>query len=149
LFDRMLGAELSILHRERGGLELLLVEMEPAAVTPDLQLELVKRGSPRLALCHREAGTVAICKRDANAIAAQSVISTLLATLGATGAVRAIGWVSVVDMGLPPVTADVVLRLAGLALGQSLSVSKGRVERIVIGGEESREGAAPVTSPAG
>jgi CheY-like chemotaxis protein len=148
LFDRMLGAELSILHRERGGLELLLVEMDPAAVTPELQLELVKRGSPRLALCHREAGTLAIYKRDASATAARGVISTLLATIVATGAVRAAGWVSIVDTGLCPVSHDVVLRLAELALGQSRSTSQGRVERVVVGGEQSL-GAAPATSPAG
>jgi CheY-like chemotaxis protein len=149
LFDRMLSAELSSLHRERGGLELLLVEMEPAAITPELKLELTKRGMSRLAVCHREAGTLAIYKRDASATAARSVASALLLRLVATGAVRAAGWVAVVDSGLCPVTQDVILRLAGLALGQSRSTSQGRVERVVIGGEQPREGAAPVTSPAG
>jgi CheY-like chemotaxis protein len=143
LFDRMLGSELSILHRERGGLELLEVEMEPAAVTPELQCALVKLGGPRLALCHREAGTLAIYKRDADALAARSVISTLLSTLDATRALRAAGWVSVVGTSLCPLTEDVVLRLAGLALGESLTSSKRRIERVVIDVEPSRETASP------
>jgi CheY-like chemotaxis protein len=149
LFDRMLGAELSILHRERGGLELLLVEMEPAAVTAALQRELVEHGGPRLALCRRDVGTLAIYKRDADAVAARRITATLLSTLVATGAVRASGWVSVVGTRLCPMTEDVVLRLAGLALGQSLSYSQGRVERVVVGGELALESAAPAASPGG
>jgi hypothetical protein len=149
LFDRMLGAELSILHRERGGLELLLVELEPAAVTAALQRELVELGGPRLALCHREVGTLAIYKRDADTGAARRTTATLLSRLVATGAVRASGWVSVVGTRLCPMTADVVLRLAGLALGQSLSNPQGRVERVFVGGEPALESAAPAASPAG
>jgi CheY-like chemotaxis protein len=135
LFDRMLGAELSILHRERGGLELLLVEMAPGAVDSKLALEIFDRGGSRLALCRRAAETLAIFKRDADAAAARSAASNVLSMLVATDAVHAAGWVSILDAGLPRVSHEVVLRLAEFALEQSRTTPSGRVERMVLGGE--------------
>jgi hypothetical protein len=133
LFDRMLGAELCLLHRQRGALELILVETEPA-VGPDQAQEVLRRGSPRLVVCQRDAGTLAIYKRDANAAAAASTISASLATLLATGTVRATGWVSIVDDGSPPVSPDVALQLAGFALDESRSTPERCAERFVLGG---------------
>jgi CheY-like chemotaxis protein len=142
LFDRMLGAELSLLHQRRGGLEVLLVEMEPAAMRPDLALEILNRGGPRLALCRREAATLAIYKRDSNAAAAASAISASLSTLVATGAVHAAGWLSMVGDGLPALSHDVVLRLTGSALDQSRSSPVRRVERLELGHGATPEGLA-------
>jgi hypothetical protein len=133
LFDRMLGAELSLLHREQGGLELLLVDIEGAALSSDLALELQKRGGIRLGVCRRDGGTLALYKRASTAATATSAISAALATLIATGTVRATGWASIVDDGLPAVSPDVALQLAGLALGQSRSTPTGRAERLVLG----------------
>jgi CheY-like chemotaxis protein len=145
-FDRMLGAELAVLHRQRGGLEVLLVEMEPTAMRPELALEILKRGGPRLALCRHEAGTLAIYKRDSNAGAAASAISASLSTLVATGAVHATAWISIVDDGLPLLSHDVVLRLAGLALDQSRGSPAGRVERLQLGHQATPEGLAAVSA---
>jgi hypothetical protein len=47
--------------------------------------------------------------------------------------VRASGWVSIVDDGLPRVSSDIVLRLADLALVESRSTQSGSVKRVVIG----------------
>jgi CheY-like chemotaxis protein len=143
LFDDMLGAELSLLHRKRGGLELLLVEMAPAAIHGELALELAGRGGPRCAVCSREAGALAILKRDADAGNARRAISAVLATLRATGTVRATGWVSVVDAGLPSVPRETVLRLASVALDQSRSSDSGRIERMSIVSETVAEAASP------
>jgi CheY-like chemotaxis protein len=143
LFDDMLGAELSLLHRRRGALELVVVEMAPAAVHGELALELAGRGGPRCAVCSREAGALAIFKRDADAANARRAIAAALATLRATGSVRATGWVSVVDAGLPSVPPETVLRLASLALDQSRSSDSGRIERMSIVGETVAEAASP------
>jgi hypothetical protein len=133
LFDRMLAAELSLLHRKRGGVEVLLVEMDPAAMRQELALEILDRGGHRLAICRREAGTLAIYKRDSNAVAATSTIAAALATLVATGSVRATGWISVVGDGLPTLSPGVVLRLAGFALDQSRASPVRRIERLELG----------------
>jgi CheY-like chemotaxis protein len=148
-FDLALGSELAVLHRERGGLELLLVEMEPAAIRSELALEILRRGAPRLALCRREAGTLAIFKRDSSAVVARNAISESLSTLQATGAVRATGWVSVVDTGLEPVASEVVLRLVGLALDQSRSTGTGHIERMLIVTEPTRDASPIASAPAG
>jgi hypothetical protein len=131
LFDRMLGAELSLLHRKRGGLELLLIDLKPEAVSVKLIREILKSGGPRLALCRREAGVLAIYKRDS--ITVNATMAAVLSAVLSTGAVRATGWVSIVDDGMPRVSHDVVLRLAGFALEQSRSGDVGRTERFVLG----------------
>jgi CheY-like chemotaxis protein len=130
LFDRMLGAELTLLHRERGEMELLLVEMEQPP-SSDLALEILERGGPRLALCRRETGTLALFKRDPHPMVAAGVIAATLSMLMKTGQVRATGLVSVVDAGLPPVPHEIVLRLAGSALEESRST--GRAVRLLLG----------------
>ncbi len=137
LFDRMLGAELSLLHRKRGGLELVLVDLDPVAMSGELIREIVKRGGPRLAVCRRDAGVLAIYKRDS--VTVDATIAAVLSTVLSTGAVRATGRVSILDDGMPPVSHDVVLRLAGFALEQSRCGDAGRVERFVLG-----RGPAPV-----
>jgi CheY-like chemotaxis protein len=146
-FDLALGSELALLHRERGGLELLLVDMEPAAICSELALDILRRGAPRLALCRREAGRLTIFKRDANAAVARDAISATLSMLMATVAVRATGWVSVVDTGLAPVPSEIVLRLVELALDHSLSTGTGHIERTLIVTEPT-SGAAPAVGPA-
>jgi hypothetical protein len=147
LFDHMLGAELSLLHREGGGLELVLVEMEPAVLSPGLALEIQNRGGSRLAICRREAGTLALFKRDSNGLAGKSAVSASLSMLVATGGARATGWVSIVDDGLPLVSQDVVLQLAGFALAQSRST--GRAEQLVLGCTPTLGSAARASHPAG
>lgn len=132
LFDLALGCELAALHRERGGIELLLVEMEEAAMRPELALEIVRQGGARLALCRREPGTLAIYKRDVNAAAAREAMASALAMLRSAGAVRATGWVSVADTGLAPMPSEILLRLVELALEQSRSSGAGQIERTLI-----------------
>jgi CheY-like chemotaxis protein len=146
LFDEMLGAELSILHRDKGGLELLLVQVEPAAIDSKLAQEVFSRGGSRFVLCQREAGMLALFKRDLDAAAARNAISEVLSMLCATGAVRAAGSVALVDAGMPRVSHDVALRLADSALAQSRMTANGRVERMVLGGEAWADG-APAASP--
>lgn len=131
LFDRMLGAELSLLHRKRGGLEMLLIELEPRALSLELIQQILKSGGPRLAVCCRETGVLAIYKRDS--VTVEASISAVLSTVLSTGAVRATGGVSIVDDGMPPVTHDIVLRLAGFALEQARCSDVGRAERFVLG----------------
>jgi len=46
--------------------------------------------------------------------------------------VRAAGWVSVVDDGLPAVPSETVLRLAGLALEQARASGPGHIEHLAI-----------------
>jgi CheY-like chemotaxis protein len=137
LFERMLGAELSLLHRNRGQLELLLVDLEPEAVSLELSREILKSGGPRLALCRREMGVLAIYKRDS--ITVEPTIAAVLSTLQSSGAMRASGSVSIVDDGMPPVPEDVVLRLAGFALEESRAGDAGRAEHIVLGRGPARE----------
>jgi CheY-like chemotaxis protein len=147
LFERMLGAELSVLHRQRGGLEVLLVEMEPTAMRSELAVEILRHAGPRLAICRHDAGTLALYKRDPNAGVATSAISAALRTLIATGTVRATGWISIVGDELPPLSHDVVLRLAWLALDESRVSPGGRVERLELGHKAMPEGlAAPSTA---
>jgi CheY-like chemotaxis protein len=135
LFDRMLGAELSLLHRRGGGLELLMVEMDPTVIDSKLALEVVRRGGSRLAICKPESATLTLYKRDSNAAAARSAVSAAMSTLLATGAVRATGWVSVLDEGMAVVPGDVVRRLAASALAQSLSTPHGPVQHTsIVGG---------------
>jgi len=132
LFDKMLGAELSLLHRQRGALELALVTVDPSAVGRELGLALAERGGARCAVCSREAGTLALFKRDADPDGARSAISAALAQLEEAGGVRAAGWVSVVDDGLPAVPSETVLRLAGLALEQARASGPGHIEHLAI-----------------
>ena len=134
VFDRMLGAELSLLHRQRGSIELLLVELEPAA-DGELALELVARGGARMALCRRNGGRLAILKRDPDARVAQRAIAATLAVLSERDRVRAASWVSLVDHGLPLVPRPVLLQLACAALDESILKRTGQPERIVIAGE--------------
>jgi hypothetical protein len=121
--------------------------MDPTAISSEPALEIVHRHGPRLFLCRREVGTVAVYKRrDSNAVAARNAISASLSQLVDTGAVRATGWVSVVDERLSPVPAEIVLRLAGLALDQSRSAREGHVSLIV--GETTTDAAAAAGTPA-
>ena len=147
LFDRMLGAELSLLHRKRGGLDLVLIDLDPAAMSRRLVREIVKRGGPRLAVCRRDAGVLAIYKRDS--VMVDATIAAVLSTILSTGGVRATGRVSIVDDGMPPVSEDVVLRLAGFALEHSRSDGAGRAERFVLGRGPARVEAALADSPVG
>ncbi len=135
LFDLMLASELAMLHRDRGGLELLLVEMEPGAIGSEQALELLRRGSPRLALCRRDVGAIALFKRDPSAAVARDVISASLAALQASGGVRAAGSVSIVDSGLAPVPGEIALRLVDVALGHARTSGTGRIERTLIATE--------------
>jgi hypothetical protein len=128
----MLGAELSLLHRKRGALELVLVEVDPAAIRRELGLWLAERGGSRCAVSSREPGTLALFKRAADPGTARTAISTVLAQLADGGGVRATGWVSVVDEGLPVVPSETVLRLAGLALQQARASGPGHIEHLSI-----------------
>jgi hypothetical protein len=148
LFERMLGAELSLLHRRGGGLELLMVEMDPTVLQAKLALEL-RRNDSRLAICHRESGTLMLYKRDSKGVAARSAVSAAMRTLIATGTVRAMGWVSVLDEGMGALSADVVLRLATSALEQSLSTSDGRIQHTSITGKPTSEAGATASPPSG
>jgi hypothetical protein len=91
-------------------------------------------------------GMLALYKRDSNAAAAASAISASHSTLVATGAVRATGWVSIVDDGLPLVSHDVALRLASFALDQARARPVGHVERLDLG-HRATAGAALASRP--
>lgn len=139
LFDRMLGAELSLLHRRGGGLELLMVAMDPTAIRSELALEVLHRGGARTAICERESGTLTVYSRDSNAAAARSAVAASMSTLLATGAVRATAWVSVLDEGMAPVPSDIVLRLAASALEQSQSTPDNPIEHTSLAGGPTRD----------
>ena len=143
LFDLMLASELALLHRGRGALELLVVDMDPGALGSPQALDILQRGSPRLALCRRDAGTIALFKRDPDADTARDVIAASLSALQAIGAVRAAGWISIVDSGLAPVPGEIALRLAGVALDHSRSTGGTRIERTLIVTERAHDTAAP------
>ncbi|MCU1276500.1 MAG: integral rane sensor hybrid histidine kinase [bacterium] len=147
LFDLMLASELALLHRERGALELLVVEMDGGAIDSRQALEILHRGSPRLALCRREVGTIALFKRDLNATSARDVITSSLSLLQASGAVRAAGWVSIVDSGLAPVPCEIALRLVDVALDHSRSTGGRRIERTLIVTEPTHEAASAIGVP--
>jgi CheY-like chemotaxis protein len=143
LFERMLAAELSLLHRRGGGIELLLVATEAAAMRSELAVEVLHGGGARAAICEREPGKLILYKRDSNAAAAQSAVSTALSSLLVTSGVRGAGWVSIRDDGMVQVPSDVVLRLAAAALEQSLATPDGLIEHVsIVGGPTLGVGAA-------
>jgi GAF domain-containing protein len=139
LFDRMLGAELSLLHRKKGGLDLVLLDVDSPAITSKLALEMVARGGSRFAVC-RDSGRLAVFKRDSDASVATRAISASLQSLAPAAAVRAAGWVSIVDDGLPLLPSDAVLRLGALLLDQSQTDSGRRIKRMVVGGAAAPAG---------
>ena len=102
-----------------------------------------------MALCRFESGRLAIYKRDSDAGAATNAIAAALSTVVATGGVRATGWVSIAGDGLPTLSNDVVLRLAGFALNESRSTAAGRAERLVLGRGPTRDDAAAASQPVG
>ena len=142
LMDLMLASELALLHRGRGALELLVVEMDLGARGSADALEILHRGSPRLAVCRRDSETIALFKRDSDATVAREIITSSLSVLQATGAVRAAGWVSIVDTGLAPVPGEIALRLVDVALDHSRSTGGRRIERTLIVTEPTRDAAA-------
>jgi CheY-like chemotaxis protein len=141
LFDLMLASELALLHRERGALELLVVELDTEAIDSEQALEILHRGSPRLALCRRDRGAMALFKRDPNATTARDVIEASLSALQAIAVVRAAGWISIIDNGLAPVPGEIALRLAAVALDHSRSTGGTRIERTLIVTEPTRDAA--------
>jgi CheY-like chemotaxis protein len=132
LFDAMLAAELSILHKQGGGVELLLIDIDPAGLRPEVELQLLAQGGARSGVSRRGNGTVAIFKRDASQPAATRVIGDALSLLSSATAVQATGWVSVVDRGLPLVPQQLVSQIAGMALDYSRSNGAPKTERIVL-----------------
>ena len=139
LIEVILRSELSSLHRERGGLALILADVDAEAV--DLDALLAGDGG-RLSVCRRATGTWAICKRAPTAVSAMSVASTVLSTIAKGGALRAAGWVSVIDDGLPPIASEHVFQLAARALEQARSNPERPVERIEVGASSSPLGPA-------
>ena len=146
LFDRILAAELSLLHRKKGGLDFVLVEAAPAAVTSKLALEMTARGGSRLAIC-RNSGTLGFFKRDSDAAAATRAVSASFQSLSAAGAVKAAGWVSIVDEGLPLLPSDDLLRLGALLLDQSRTDPARRIKRMVVGGAATPAGLFEPATP--
>jgi CheY-like chemotaxis protein len=142
VFDRLLAAELAILHRERGGLDLVFVKVDPASLPADWSERFL--GRTRFALCLRDSGTVAIFKRDSTATAASDELVEALDELRTVATVEAVGWVSLAEEGLTPVPSQVMLQLARVALDQARSVSGRPIQRIVI-----RPEGWPATSPHG
>jgi CheY-like chemotaxis protein len=138
LFDPMLAAELSILHREGGGADLLLVETDGAALQPDLGFEIVARGGARSEICRRGNGTVAVFKRDPDAQAATHVIAEALAVVSSVTGIQATGWVSVENRGLPLVPQQLLLQMASLALDESRANHTAEPERVVIAANHCR-----------
>ena len=133
LFDRMLAAELSLLHKQRGSLDLLFVEIAHVESESDLVVELTRRLGARAAVCHRDRGTLAIYKRAPDFTSGQDAVSMVHDVLVAQGLVHASGWVSIVDADLPLVSGDVAMRLALLALEESQGSRNGEVRRLMIG----------------
>jgi CheY-like chemotaxis protein len=129
VFESMLAAELALLHRERGWLDLLLVEIDATSLDPDWAIHLA--GGRRFGLCRRDAGTLALFKRGSTSTAA-SAVSDVLTALRTVVTVRAVGWVSVVDNGLSRVPDQLLLQLAGMALEEARLSPAHPVERIVI-----------------
>jgi hypothetical protein len=132
----MMAAELAILHREHGVMDLILVDMDPSALRSSLALELLARGGGRLAVCRRDRGVLAVCKREASRTGSTYAVSAVLSALSSAGPVNAASWVSLVDDGLPAVPGEVLMNLGRLALDESRAAFSRKVERIVIGGEE-------------
>jgi CheY-like chemotaxis protein len=134
LIEVILSAELSCLHRARGGLDLLLADADPEAVDLDALLALLASDDGRLSVCRRNGpGSLAICKRDASAVSATGVVSKVLSTISKGDALRAAGWVSVRDEGLPSVAFEHVFELAERALEQARANPDRPVERIEVG----------------
>jgi DNA-binding response OmpR family regulator len=133
LFDRVLSTELTLLHGTGGGLELALVEVErpwPATLAPDL----AARAGRRLALTGLADGAFAIVKRDLDPAVATQAMSAALSEVLRTVGLRAVGWVSVMDVHLPAVPRQVVLQLAVRALDEARTRPGAPPQRIVLGG---------------
>lgn len=132
LADVVLTAELSSLRRERGGFDLVLVDVDPQALTLDAVLALVARGGQRFSMFQRQPGTLALFKRDSNAVSATTVLSDVLSTLSTAGALGAAGWISLIGDGMPLIPADLVLQLGVRALEQARANPGRRLERIEV-----------------
>jgi CheY-like chemotaxis protein len=133
LLDQMLSDELSLLHRDGGGLDFALVDTEHAALESGLPADLTVEHGPRLAVGRCSDGTLAIYKRDAEAHVTTQEMSAALAKLAAIGGLRAVGWVSIVDEHLPQLPADVLWQLARRALDDARANPSMPVSRVVVG----------------
>ena len=134
VFDVMLTAELALLHRKRGGLDLLFARVDPSSLCADWSDRLV--GRTRFGMCLRDAKTVAIFKRDSDATAASAVLFEALNDLRTVGKVEAVGWVSLIDEGLTRAPTQVLVQLARELLEQARGSPARSVDRIVIRPEE-------------
>jgi CheY-like chemotaxis protein len=132
LFDRMLSSELAIVHRHGGAFDLIIAEIDPAALHSELALELQAHGGPRLAVCRRAPGVVMIFKRDANADASMRGASEALAALENLTRVTSASWVSLVGPHLPVLSPPLLVQLAELALDDARSKPGAHTERIVL-----------------
>lgn len=133
VFELMLVAELSLLHRDGGGLDFALVDTEHAVLESGLPGDLTLEHGPRLAVGRCSDGTLAIYKRDAEARVSTQEMSAALAKLAAIGGLRAVGWVSIVDEHLPQLPADVLWQLARRALDEAHTNRSMPVSRVVVG----------------
>jgi len=116
LFDRAVANELSILHRERGGFDFVLVDVDDQPLDPQQLRALVARAGSRFAVSRCGERALALFKRDPDASVATRVIADTISVLFSDGHARAAGWVSVVDERLPAVSRNVVRQLASSAL---------------------------------
>jgi hypothetical protein len=131
VFNEALAAELSILHRERGALEFAWAEIEPEHHGLAAE-ELTRRSGRRLGVCRREPTKLAIFKRDSHAVVATTTMANTLSSLNSANVLRAAGWVSIVDNGLPLIPSSLVLQLAGRALDHARSHPRSPPRRVVI-----------------
>jgi hypothetical protein len=136
LFDAMVAAELSILHREGGGAELVLVDTDSAGLRTELGLDILARSGARSGVSRRGNGTVAIFKRDPDQATANRIMGEAFSLVSSATKVQATGWVSVDDRGLPLVPQQLLLQIARLALDQARSSGTPETERIVIAAKD-------------
>lgn len=133
LFDQMLAGELSLLHRDGGGLDFAMVDTEHPALESGLPADLTLEHGPRLAVGRCGDGTLAIYKRDAEARVSTQEMSAALAKLAAVGGLHAVGWVSIVDEHLPQLPPNVLWQLARRALDDARANRAMPVSRVVVG----------------
>jgi len=129
LFEQMLDAELRLLDRQGGSMELAILSLSDLA---GMGAALAQAASPE----RRFAGVlsdrrVAVYKRSLDERAGQALAS-VLATLRARAEAGAAGVVDLAVAGMAPFTAPDLIRLADLALDKTMQADNGGLHRLVI-----------------
>jgi len=115
-FELLLDAELRLLQRTGGSLELVAIEVDdPQRVTEALR---TAEHQTRLVAGFLDRRRVAIFARDTGD-GAEGTIAAVVRTLGAGRPLRAAGATAVSGKGLPPLAGFDLLRLAEIALDQA------------------------------